>query len=315
MFDFFIIFATLFSKNGNGMMGNYVSEHRGILLALLLMAVCCGRSLAQEVTNAGNGVGASGVADSIRMDMGVLDSISPMNVRHSGLHDAQGAYGRYAEGSLDMLKAPRITVPMPVAPRPYLAAWDGGMLVGGHNSMGAHGIYYANEASVMAVHRIGDLQLQGTASLNKLATFHDVTNGASVDLTATYPLGRNVSVTGFGGVYQSGLFQPGGTRSYYYGGYVTLLTNNKKWGADLGVRRVYNPYTGSWETIPVAMPYYNLHGAKLGFDFGGLIYHFLQSAKEAKMQNDVNRGPNIVIPTNQKVEIRPIEVPNRYKDQ
>ena len=49
------------------------------------------------------------------------------------------------------------------------------------------------------------------------------------------------------------------------------ITTDKKWGVDLGGKTEPNPYTGRLETTPIVMPYYNLNGQKLGFDFGGLL--------------------------------------------
>lgn len=209
-----------------------------------------------------------------------------------------------------------VTVKLPVLRAPYLAKWDNGILLGSHGSMGAMGMYDANMASIYGVHQIGKLSLSGMLELSKIHSFHNTTNGAQLNLSASYPLSRNISVTGFGGAYQTGFLQSNSAMGYYYGGYMTFMTNNRKWGADVGVRRVYNPYTGAWENIPIAMPYYNLNGAKLGIDVGGLLYGILQGAKESKISSSAEggkRGPNVIMPPKNEIQMRPLEVPNRYK--
>lgn len=213
------------------------------------------------------------------------------------------------------LDLPQLAFPMPVVEKPYLAEWENGILLGSHGNEGAKGLYNANTASIYAIQNFGHLQLSGNVSLSKIASFYNLTNNGALNLSASYPLNRNISITGFGGIYQNGLFATGSRMGYLYGGYISLLTNNGKWGTDLGVRRMYNPFAGVWETIPIFMPYYKLGDSKLGMDFGGLIYHFLQGAKDAKVNRSNPRLSNPTIaPPKQNIEIRPFEVPKGYQE-
>lgn len=41
---------------------------------------------------------------------------------------------------------------------------------------------------------------------------------------------------------------------------------------DVGARRIYDPYTGQWRTLPVVQPTLNLFGAPISFDAGPFIY-------------------------------------------
>ena len=44
---------------------------------------------------------------------------------------------------------------------------------------------------------------------------------------------------------------------------------------DVGARRIYDPYTGRWRTLPIVQPTINLFGAHISFDAGPLIYQLL----------------------------------------
>ena len=125
-----------------------------------------------------------------------------------------------------------------------------------------------------------------------------VQNGIGGDVQLEYRLGRNASVTAISGINYYGWMSPSpNTMTAYYGGYMTLNTNNGKWAVDVGMRQVYNSTTGRWDTVPIVMPYYNLGGAKLGFDFGGLLYGAFNKAKEARYSEPeyMNyRGPAII---------------------
>lgn len=46
---------------------------------------------------------------------------------------------------------------------------------------------------------------------------------------------------------------------------------------DVGARRLYDPYTGQWRTLPVVQPTINLLGAPISFDAGPLIYQLLDN--------------------------------------
>ena len=187
-------------------------------------------------------------------------------------------------------------------PLPYLYRWNNGLLTGSHYTT-SNLTAVRNIAGVTAIQQWGKLSVDGSLSLSKgIGNGVGVVNGADVSIHAGYRLSDNVILHALGGVNRSGFLGPApNATGAYYGGYVTLLTNNGKWGMDVGVRRVYNAYTGRWETIPIAMPYYNLNGAKLGIDVGGLLYSFFAGVAESSHKNsaanfDPNRGPAIIAP-------------------
>lgn len=59
-----------------------------------------------------------------------------------------------------------------------------------------------------------------------------------------------------------------------YGGTLGWKASDK-FSLDVGARRLYDPYTGRWRTLPVVQPTFNLLGAPISFDAGPLIYQLL----------------------------------------
>ena len=132
------------------------------------------------------------------------------------------------------------------------------------------GIGSVATAGVMGVHHFSDeLTLTGGAMLQKTGIFY---NTATLSAQLSYQLTDYVSLNAFG-AYETPSFMSmyHTPQQYLFGGYVTFSTENKKWGIDLGEKTEMNPYTGRLEATPIVMPYYNLNGQKLGFDFGGLL--------------------------------------------
>lgn len=205
---------------------------------------------------------------------------------------------------------------------PYLPQWQGGGMTGYHGSMTSL-TSFRNVAGVNAYQQWGRLNVSGGLSLSKgIGNGIGVVNGMGANVMLGYRLSRNASLHAFGGINRSGWMDaaPDMTAAYY-GGYVTLLTNNGKWGVDVGVRSVYNSFTGRWETVPIAMPYYNLNGAKLGIDVGGLLYSVFAGMAEKKNDNvntnfDPRRGPAIIAPPiNTMPRFDPIETPKWVEEQ
>lgn len=198
---------------------------------------------------------------------------------------------------------------------PYLMSWKGGGIIG-YNGMVAGYNGYGYRAGANGIKQWNNnLTLTVGASLSKdMINAVGVVNGVGGNAQLTYRLNRNILLTAFGGINNYGMLGPApNITSAYYGGYATFLTNNNKWGMDVGVRQVYNSMTGRWETIPIVMPYYNLGGSKLGFDFGGLLYSAFSSASESvngHPQQNEQRGPAIIPPPiDTKPKMLPTEMP------
>lgn len=152
----------------------------------------------------------------------------------------------------------------------YLLRWDGGRLTGYNSIQSMPGIGGIATAGVTGIHHFSDrLTLTGGAMLQKTGILY---NTATLHAQLTYELSDYASVSTFG-IYQAPSFF-----SMYqtpaqglFGAYLTFHTEDKKWGIDLGEKTEMNPYNGRLEATPIVMPYYNLQGQKLGFDFGGLL--------------------------------------------
>lgn len=204
---------------------------------------------------------------------------------------------------------------------PVLMGWKNGALIGNSSSF-SNLTSFGNRASVTGIQNFGRLSLSASASLTKgMVNGVGVVNTLGGSGSLGYYINDNISLTGFGGMYAHGLLGPApNINTYYYGGLVNLKTNNGKWGMDLGAQRVLNPMTGRWETIPIAMPYYNLNGQKLGIDVGGLLYSLFRSASESvnesSMKFDDSRGPAIIMPDiNTMPKFGPPDVPKYYREQ
>lgn len=185
---------------------------------------------------------------------------------------------------------------------PSLPSWHNGMIVG-NNSYHSDGIGMGYTADASVIQHLGQFTLIGSTGLTKdFMPGMGFLNGLNVGANLSYAVSENVSFNAFGGMTRTGFMGPApNLNNYYYGGFVSLFTNNKKWGMDIGVRRYYNASTGTWTTVPMAMPYYNLNGQKLGFDFGGLLLNAFQGLDKALNPhhyntNNRNRGTMIIMP-------------------
>ena len=159
------------------------------------------------------------------------------------------------------------------APKPYLLRWDQGKLTG-FNGIENYPLLGSNAtAGLGAVPRFDDRwTLVGTAAVSHLVIPYFTENTAITSAQLSYQANDNISFSVFG-TYRTPSFMSSmaNPAAWQYGGYMTLQTDNHLWGVDMGARREYNPYTGRVESVPILMPYYNLQGQKLGFDFGGVL--------------------------------------------
>lgn len=156
------------------------------------------------------------------------------------------------------------------APKNYLLRWDGGRMTGFNSIDMLPGYGSVATAGVTATHRFSDaLTFNGTAQLQKNSIYY---NTAAFAGMLTYELSPFASASAFATWQTPSFMSMYRTRGIYqYGGFLTLHTENKKWGVDMGSRMEQNPFTGRQEATPIVMPYYNLNGQKLGIDLGGLI--------------------------------------------
>ena len=75
-----------------------------------------------------------------------------------------------------------------------------------------------------------------------------------------------------------------------YGGTIGYEFNDK-WGVEVGAERVYDPMKRSWDTRPIAIPYFKFNKTKIGVDVGGILYEIIRNAK---FKNNQGGGPIIM---------------------
>lgn len=207
---------------------------------------------------------------------------------------------------------------LPPLPDRGLMQWGNGVVMGYNNRFSSF-TSYGNMAGMALMQQWDNASLTVNLSASKaMVNAVGAVNGVGGNAVFTYRLGRNASVSAIAGMYHYGFLGPAPAANVaYYGGYFTFNTNNRKWGMDVGVRQVYDPMTGRMETVPIVMPYYNLGGTKLGFDFGGIIRSALWGAGEAVSKSHSagnNRGPAIIAPPiDTSPKLKPIEMPKSAK--
>lgn len=174
-----------------------------------------------------------------------------------------------------------------------IATWRSGMLYGSSSQVYNRMFGTSAHVGVGGVQTLGKhWTFNANLSLNKYS-FADRFNTFGASGSATYDASRNVGFTVFGS-YQSSPFFGGPTSLRAFGGgggYMSLKTNNQKWGVDVGAQTFYDPVNHVWRNQPIVMPYYNLNGQKLGFDFGGLLYQVFRGLSESN--NRHHNGPPV----------------------
>ena len=115
---------------------------------------------------------------------------------------------------------------------------------------------------------------------------------------ASFRLNDRLSLNAFGQYYANQQFHSVammpfmGTSSY--GGTLGWKASDK-FSLDVGARRIYDPYTGQWRTLPIVQPTFNLLGAPISIDAGPWIYKLLDgllnSGKNSRDWNDPKYRP------------------------
>jgi len=95
---------------------------------------------------------------------------------------------------------------------------------------------------------------------------------------ASYRLHDRLSLNAFGQYYINQQFHSVAAMSFLgsssYGGTLGWKASDN-FSLDVGARRLYDPYTGRWRTLPIVQPTINVFGAPISFDAGPLIYRVL----------------------------------------
>ena len=95
---------------------------------------------------------------------------------------------------------------------------------------------------------------------------------------ASFRLNDRLSLNAFGQYYVNQQFHSVAVMPFLgassYGGTLGWRASDN-FSLDVGARRIYDPYTGRWRTLPVVQPTFNLFGAPISLDAGPWIYQLL----------------------------------------
>lgn len=277
------------------------------VISLLLGLLCFGHLQAQEVidTLSRNNPLSTGT-DVVPSTPLPIDTVSG---NHSYLSPISPSYSsNTALPALPVINPEAVDLGNAFNVNPMLMQWNGGGMIGSNSYRENFGLGFGRTASVMTMHQWGGLDISGTTSLSKdYMSGWGYMNSANVELQLSYPLSNNMSITGFGGLNQMGFLSKNSIVGGYYGGFVTLKTNNGKFGIDAGMRRMYNPMTGQWTNVPILAPYMMLGGQKLQFDTGGLLLNMFRgldgwlNPHHKQSGGESPRGGGIIMP-NTKID-------------
>ena len=171
---------------------------------------------------------------------------------------------------------------------PYGRDWSSGGVIarlgnGYLTGAGSHTTYLGMgntaSASVAFTMPMGD-RFQVTAGLtgSKYHFDRNAWNDYGVFGNASFRINDRLSLNAFGQYYANQQFHSVAAMPFLgsssYGGTLGWKASDN-FSLDVGARRIYDPYTGQWRTLPVVQPTINLLGAPISFDAGPLIYQLL----------------------------------------
>lgn len=201
---------------------------------------------------------------------------------------------------------------------PYSRDWSssgvitrvgGGYLTGSGSHATYPGMGNTASASVAFTMPMGD-RFQVTAGLTGSKYHFDnaAWNDYGVFANASYRLNDRFSLNAFGQHYVNQRYHSVAAMPFLgsssYGGTLGWRASDN-FALDMGARRIYDPYTGTWRTLPVVQPTINLFGAPISFDAGPLLFQFLDhlfgSGKNSSKWDDPR--------------YRPVNIPNAVTTQ
>ena len=200
---------------------------------------------------------------------------------------------------------------------PYSKDWSSGgvitrvgsgYLTGAGSHMSYPGMGNTTSASVALTMPIGE-RLQLTAGLtgNKYHFDRAAWNDYGVFGSASFRLNDRLSLNAFGQYYVNQQFHSVAAMPFLgsssYGGTLGWKASDH-FSLDVGARRIFDPYTGQWRTLPIVQPTFNLLGAPISIDAGPWIYQLLDwvfnGSKNTKWDD---------------AKYRPVTVPNAVLSQ
>ena len=231
---------------------------------------------------------------------------------HSRLSDSLAIYQQQWRTTLPSL--PRFSYDT----SPYSRDWSsggvitrmgGGYLTGASSHTTYPGMGNMASASIAFTMPMGD-RFQFTAGLTGSKYHFDraAWNDYGVFGNASFRLNDRLSLNAFGQYYVNQQFHSVAAMPFLgsssYGGTLGWKASDS-FSLDVGARRIYDPYTGRWRTLPVVQPTFNLLGAPISIDAGPWIYQLLDGL--------LNGGKNSKDWGDPKY--RPVTVPDAVRNQ
>ena len=164
-------------------------------------------------------------------------------------------------------------------------------------------------ANVAFTMPMGDrLQLTAGLTASKYHFDRNAWNDYGVFGNASFRLNDRLSLNAFGQYYVNQQFHSVAAMPFLgsssYGGTLGWRAS-ETFSLDVGARRIFDPYTGTWHTLPVVQPTINIFGAPISFDAGPFIYQLLDymfgSGKNKRDWDDPR--------------YRPVTIPNAVSSQ
>lgn len=171
---------------------------------------------------------------------------------------------------------------------PYSRDWSSNGIItrlgpGYLTGAGAHTTYpgmgEVATASVAFSMPMGDrFQLTAGVTGSKYHFDRSAWNDYGIFGNASYRINDRLTLNAFGQYYINQRYHSVAVMPFLgsssYGGTLGWRASDN-FSLDVGARRLYDPYTGRWRTLPVVQPTINLLGAPISFDAGPLIYQLL----------------------------------------
>ncbi len=138
------------------------------------------------------------------------------------------------------------------------------------------GIGRINEASLMYQYNINDYwEIQAGLNATKFNFPFSTGQALGTSGAVIYRPNDRLSFRAFGSYAPASAY---GFQMSSFGGTIGYEFNDR-WGMEVGAERIYDPMRRSWDTRPIAIPYYKFNKTKIGLDVGGILYEVIRNAK------------------------------------
>lgn len=177
--------------------------------------------------------------------------------------------------------------------------WKGGAIVGSGSRTTLPGLLSRQNASLQMVHTTGNLMLTAGVTADRYMLTRGLRTVYGINASATYSFNENLSLTVFGRFYNNSRYVSMAAMPYIgssaYGGYISYT--GERFGIDLGVERVYDPYLRRWTTVPIVTPVVNFgRGIVVALPVGWLVKDVLEDAVFGKQQPRNPTIPPLTLP-------------------